>query len=278
MVCAKVENEPPARPQSGLAEADVVYETIIEGGDTRFQALYHSRAPKKVGPIRSGRLSDTYIVPQYRALLARIGGDYVVETAFKQTEHMDDMNQFSNPVPYYRTVDRRSPHNLYLSIPSLRNAASRKYAPTLDAPGLAFGSAPETATATSTVVNVPFSSVARARWTWNASAASYERAFNGSRAGDVGSDTPYRAANVVVLWADMVRTKALDPAGNPTFDVVLVGSGRASVFRGGKRYDGTWTAGRDAPPKLASVEGREILLAPGHTWFEVVRQGTAVGE
>jgi hypothetical protein len=271
VVSVKVENEKPARPQSGLAQADVVYETVIEGGDTRYNALYQSRAPTKVGPVRSARLSDTYIVPQYHAVFGRIGADYVVETAIKQTPNMDDLNEFHTPAPYTRSSARRAPHNLYTSIPALRRAAVAKGFPAAaDAPGLAFGALPAATSETATAIGIPLSAVAHAQWTWLPSAKRYARAFNGSRAGDAGTKTPYEASNVVVLFAQTVRTKALDPAGNPTFEQILGGTGKAVVFRDGRRFDGSWSAGKDAPPVLRANDGSALALSPGVTWFEVV--------
>ena len=68
VVSVKIENSPEARPQTNLQLADVVYESVTEGGITRFNAIFHSQSPDLIGPVRSARLSDTYIVPQYHAL------------------------------------------------------------------------------------------------------------------------------------------------------------------------------------------------------------------
>jgi hypothetical protein len=70
VVSVKIENSPAARPQTGLDMADVVYEMISEGGITRFHALFQSQVPKVVGPVRSCRPPDLYLVPQYNSLLA----------------------------------------------------------------------------------------------------------------------------------------------------------------------------------------------------------------
>ena len=58
VVSVKIENTPSARPQAGLDRADVVFEEIVEGGVTRFAALFHSDLPAEVGPVRSARLVD----------------------------------------------------------------------------------------------------------------------------------------------------------------------------------------------------------------------------
>jgi hypothetical protein len=278
VVCVKVDNEPPAQAvHAGVADADVVYETPIEGEDTRYAALFQSKAPAKVGPVRSARVSDTFIVPQYRALLAHVGGDFVVETAIKSTPNVEDMDEFKVSSPYFRTSGGPPPHNDYVSITSLRKAAvAQGFPPTETVTGLEFGSVTASATAPATRIGIPFSSAARVQWTWAAASHRWQRSFNGSPSGDAGSASPYEASNVAVMYVVRTRTKALDPAGNPTFAEHLVGSGRAIVFRDGRRYDCMWSAGTDAPPTFATSDGSAIPLAPGQTWFEVVPDGTAV--
>src|SRR5690625_2391460 len=60
-VAVKVENTVMARPQTGLEYADIVWEEMVEGGITRFNAVYHSQQPEVVGPIRSLRPMDVGI-------------------------------------------------------------------------------------------------------------------------------------------------------------------------------------------------------------------------
>ena len=57
-VAVKVENIAASRPQAGLNEADVVYEELVEGGISRFAAVFHSQDSDPVGPVRSARSTD----------------------------------------------------------------------------------------------------------------------------------------------------------------------------------------------------------------------------
>jgi hypothetical protein len=63
---------------------------------------------------------------------------------------------------------------------------------------------------------------------------------------------------------------AEDAAGSSSLEIVLKGTGRASVFRDGQRFDGAWTAGADAPPLFKAEDGSTIKLSPGNTWFQVI--------
>jgi len=51
-----IENLVTVRPQSGLSQANLVYEALAEGGITRFMAVYNLTQPiAKIGPVRSAR-------------------------------------------------------------------------------------------------------------------------------------------------------------------------------------------------------------------------------
>src|SRR5918995_7009975 len=85
-VAVKIENSPQSRPQSGLGEADVVFEEIVEGGVTRFAAIYHCGSSKKVGPVRSARFDDPRIVGPFTSVLAYSGANGIVEKELQKND------------------------------------------------------------------------------------------------------------------------------------------------------------------------------------------------
>ena len=108
----KIENTPEARPQSGLAQADVVYEEVVEGGITRFWAVFSTGAPDTVGPIRSVRLMDPDIVSAIGGVVAFSGGtaDNVALVRACPVVWVDESNAGD---AFFRSNDRYAPHNLY---------------------------------------------------------------------------------------------------------------------------------------------------------------------
>jgi len=271
VVSVKIENSPAARPQTGLDKADVVYETVTEGGITRFNALFQSQTPPTVGPVRSARPSDFAIVPQYMALFAHCGGDAAVRTELKNRSLFDDMDQFFNPGPYRRDKSRPAPHNLYLNIAQLRVAAvqNRGYEPTATVTGLAFAKTSVVSSPSVTQVTVPFSSSNVVTWKYSAATGVYARAINGKSHVDKASGKQYTARNVVVLWA-LTKKYAAAGATSQVLEIQLTGTGRATVFRNGQRIDGTWRASATTPPVLRDGSGAVIELAAGNTWFQVI--------
>ena len=122
----KIENSPQSRPQTGLQSADVVYEEVTEGGITRFNALFQSRLPRIVGPVRSARLADLWIVPQYHALLFFSGANQRVNTLINRAGLPNLSEDAGVAYPYYRASNRSAPHNLYLDVPKAYEEARRR--------------------------------------------------------------------------------------------------------------------------------------------------------
>src|SRR3954447_6163237 len=68
-----VENAPDARPQPGLSQADVVIEAMAKGGISRFMAIFASRSPAVVGPVRSARHYFVNLASELGAPLVHFG-------------------------------------------------------------------------------------------------------------------------------------------------------------------------------------------------------------
>jgi hypothetical protein len=266
----KIENSAASRPQTGLGSADIVYETVAEGGITRFNTIFQSRIPKTVGPVRSARLSDVWIVPQYHALFVFSGASRQVSKAVKAAGLPNLSEDAGVSAPYSRSSARSAPHNLYVNTKkAYAEAAKRKMAVIEDVPRLQFSPRFAAEATTITAVSIPFSDSNKVMWTYQPSSAKYYRVNDGRKAIDAGDNKQIAASNVVVMWARYTAASH-DKVGSTTYDINLGGSGRVSVFRNGKRLDGTWTADNTAPPKFAAADGTPIKLAPGNTWFQVI--------
>lgn len=273
----KVENSREARPQTGLQEADVVYESIAEGGITRFNAIFHSVLPAEVGPVRSARLSDTSIVPQYGALFAFSGASTEVNAAVRNAGLANLSQDAGVSAPYRRSNQRYAPHNLYISPEKAYvEAEGRGYPVTATVAGLAYDHTVRTVApvVSAASVTVPFSTYNTVTWNFDPATRRYFRVNDGTSFNDAVTGAQVSAKNVVVLWAAYVP--ASSNKGATTYDIGLVGSGTAALFIDGQRIDGTWTATASAPPTFTAVDGSPVLLAPGNTWFQVVPTNVSV--
>ncbi len=270
VVSIKIENSPVARPQTNLQRADVVYESVTEGGITRFNAIFHSQNPDEVGPVRSARLSDLFIVPQYRALFVFSGASSTVNGRINKS-NIDNLSEDAGiSYPFFRSNERPRPHNLYLVLDKVREEAKkRKMATTAIIKGFAFERKAAEGTSTITQISIPFSTANKVSWAYDAATKTYLRSNDGKVHKDAATGKQLSAKNVVVMWAKH-NVASRDKVGSTTYEIVLNGTGKASVFRNGQRFDGTWTTDGSAPPAFKTTDGTVIKLAPGNTWFQVI--------
>lgn len=266
----KIENSPEARPQTGLNSADVVYETVTEGGITRFNCIFQSVIPKTLGPVRSARLSDLWVVPQYDGLFFFSGASTSVNRKVSSAKITNLSEDAGVSFPYWRSSDKRAPHNLMLDTgKAYSEAKKRKLSTKATLQPLQFDRRAREATPAVNRIDIPFSQANRVRWEYNTKTGRYLRWNNESEHRDAATGKQVSADNVVVMWVKY-RAISRDKVGSTTYDVNLGGDGRVSVFRDGGRIDGTWVADRNAPPKFKTKDGTPIKLSRGRTWFQVI--------
>lgn len=269
-VAVKIENTSASRPQTGINSADVLYESVTEGGITRFNAIYHSDLEGVVGNIRSARLSEAKLVPQYDALLVFSGSSGPVLGKLRNAG-VDMLSEDSGVTSFFfRSNQRRSPHNLYAELEQVYPEAEGRGMAIVGAPRpFQFSKSTPDTSLTATVVEVPFSDQNRATWTYDPESETYLRETNGSTHRDAETGEQASADNVVLMWAKYTAASR-DSAGSTTYDIELVGEGRATVFRDGKRIDATWIADANNPPRFVDANGAAVRLGVGRTWFQVV--------
>ncbi|MBC7708406.1 DUF3048 domain-containing protein, partial [Polaromonas sp.] len=129
-----IENSPDSRPQSGLSQANVVFEAIAEGGITRFLALFQDTNPADVGPIRSVRPYYLQWAMGFDAPLAHVGGSPEALNDIKAWGARD-LDQFFNSGAYHRINSRYAPHNVYTAVDTLSQlSVSKGFATSLFTP------------------------------------------------------------------------------------------------------------------------------------------------
>jgi DUF3048 family protein len=270
----KVENAPEARPQTGLNDADIVFEEPVEGGYTRFIAVYQCAESPRVGPVRSGRMTDPDVLVQFgRPALGYAGGVKAVKDSIAKAG-LIDVNYIVAARAYTRDDARVAPHNLYTSTRALYKAARSHEG----APDPIFTYDPELTTRAKRVgtVHLPFSSVSDVYWAWNRKRSAWLRS-HGTTPHETTDAGQVSATNVVILQVTVRPGHILDAAGNPSPVVTLTGSGRAYVLRDGRMIAGTWERKTLSDvTEVRAKDGSAIALAPGRTWVELLPSDIAV--
>jgi hypothetical protein len=268
VLAVKIENLPEARPQAGLDRADIVYEEPVEGGITRFIALFQCDEANQVGPIRSGRTTDPEILVQYgKPPLAYSGGANQVRKAIDRSG-LISISEAEAPQAYTRDPNRVAPHNLFSTTAALWRAAKSKDG----APDAVFTYADDLAVKSrkAAAVHLGFSSYSDVNWVWSKKQGAWLRS-HGTEPHMLVDGSQVQATNIVVQVVDVVPGDIIDPAGNPSPEVDVIGSGKAYVFRGGRMILGRWERAHEGDvTAFVSKSGETIPLAPGTTWVELL--------
>ncbi|MFF7393522.1 DUF3048 domain-containing protein [Streptomyces scabiei] len=261
VLAVKIDNASAARPQTGLDAADIVYAEQVEGGLSRLMAVYATRFPEVVGPVRSARESDLELLRQFdeptlafsgaqSKLLPLIGG------APLHAKTPEDAG-----AAYFRGDEKPAPHNLYLHPGKLLGSPPGADALTT---GFRYGPAPAGGTPEdSRTVRYP---AARFTFTWSDDSRRWQVSMDG-RPTLTTDDVRVAPATVVVQHVTVRASQFRDFLGNNTPYTETVGSGRAEVLRDGKVFDADWErrAATDGT-RFTTPDGEPMNFAEGQVW------------
>ena len=264
----KIDNHDRARPQFGINRADIVYEQIVEGGLTRFAAVFHSSSAAPVGPVRSVRTGDFPLLSNLgRPLFANSGGNERVLSLLTDVDLVDVSSNNAGGA-YYRVDERFAPHNLLTTTDDLwaaGAAAGGGQPPQF----FVFGD-PATAAGASTTAGVMIEYGATSvTYAWDADAQGWARKQDGSLHVDADG-VPITPTNLIVQFVSYGRSAA--DGRSP--EAELLGSGDAWVFASGRRIVARWERGGDGDvTTFIDENGDPVPLMPGSTWIALARVG-----
>ncbi len=273
----KIDNAPQAWPQAGINQADVVYEEMVEGGITRYMAVFQSQDAPLVGPIRSVRGTDVALAAQTGGLIAYSGGIPAFVSAVRNTGVID-VGAFAAGQDYTRDYSRPSPHNLFSTTQKLYSSANTSVQPAH--PLFQFGSAnqsiPSSIAKSSSSTEVYISSAADDLWTYHGSTGQYTKSIGGQAIVDTAG-APLSTTNVIIEFVSYVNTQYVDPAGNPVPEADILGTGNGEVLMGGSYAPISWSKSSDSQPTTYSYStGQPLKLRPGRTFVVFAPIGTQV--
>jgi hypothetical protein len=281
----KVSNYPyMVRPQAGLDKADIVYEYEVEGGVTRFAAIYRSQGAEHVGSIRSGRLLDLELVVMYNALFAYSGVNDAIKAMIGAAEwkYQTLTPQFGdNCPPFCRFPKPGVPfeHTLFGNTFQMWELATRRNVNQgYIARGFAFDETPDTGGKPINDIYIKWYGDQNARWQYNPADGKYYRWNTGYPHVDALTGKQLTTDNVVIVQAEHVDRPDIyeSESGAKTVEIQLWGREKAIVCRDGRCYEGYWI--RNSRERYGTAlalyyaDGKTpIKLKPGQTWVEVVR-------
>jgi hypothetical protein len=262
VLAVKIDNSAPARPQTGLTDADIVYVLPVEGGLSRLMAIFSSHYPTVAGPVRSARRDDLTLLRQFgQPGFAYSGATPRLLRYIHRTARI--VNLYAGTTGgYYRNWNRAEPYNLY-AYPRdlLSTAASASQARDI---GFRFGPPPPGGRARRSVsASYPSSSFT---FTWSAAKGRWLVSMDGTPA--VNPRGVQLSAATVVIQHTAVRTSGfLEQGRRPPF-AQSTGSGRALVLRNGQAWAGHWSRPRaNDGTTFTTAAGGPMTFARGQVWI-----------
>ena len=301
-----IENHAESRPQSGLSLADVVYETVAEGGITRFMGIFYcgiAAGNVNLAPVRSAR---TYFLPwvlEYDALYNHVGGagvcsDVTVDERAKALCQIDqykikDMDQFGISFPTcFRNYDRlghpvATEHTMVCVTDKLHKLAATRGWTNVDDKGVSWDKnfvpwkfkddAKDSERGTSTSISFVswkgYEAEYGVKWDYDKVNNIYKRSNGGVAHMDHETKQQLTAHAIIVLFA-----KEIGPVDDHAHLLYNnIGTGDALLFQDGTVEKVTWSkTNRSSRTKFTASNGKEVLLNKGQLWIEMLPTGTPV--
>ncbi len=283
-IAVMLDNHYGARPQEGLSEADIVYEVLAEGRITRYMAIFQSKNPEEIGPVRSARPYFINLAMSYYPLYVHVGGSVDALVYLKKIEKIGNIDGLTSG-KFYRKNHKTIPHNMYIKSAGVREQADEyNYYKEVEFEGLSISNNDnkldgEDANSIKIVYKEPsnYDSIGYfVEYKYDDDNKNYLRYVNGKEHLDEASEIHLTAKNILIIEA---THKVLDSKGRRAVDII--GEGKGKYIYEGKCIDITWNK-KDATSKMRyyDLEDNEVILNAGNTYIQVVEgnDGYKIGE
>ncbi|MFJ4713358.1 DUF3048 domain-containing protein [Streptomyces sp. NPDC088785] len=264
VLAVKVDNVGAARPQTGVEDADIVYVEQVEGGLSRLMAVFGSRVPDVVGPVRSARETDLELLRQFREPTLAYSGAQGGLRPLIDAAPLRAVPQGARAAAYVRGGGRPAPHNLYLRPGRLGRTVSGAGAGA--AAGFRFAAKVPAGGRPRSRQTVSFPA-ARFAFDWSAGRGRWLVGMDGRPATNADG-ARLAAPTVVVQYVDVLPSRFHDVNGSTSPLSRTVGSGRALVLRDGRVFDARWSrpSPRSGTAFTTRDRGGPLPFAPGQVW------------
>ncbi len=272
-IAVMIDNMASARPQSGLQNADIVYEMPAEGGITRYMAIFHHLTADKIGPVRSARSYFIDKAMEFNAVYVHCGGS---PEALKdiQTLRIDSLNELKGEANFWRAKDRKAPHNLYTSTTLAREVMDKK---NISGENWSYKfnfaddfAIPDGGGAKNIVID--YKSNYKVGYQYDETKKIYFRIINGNKLKDKETGTEITTVNIIV---ERVSAKIVDSVGR--LEISNIGTGKGYLITGGKQMEITWSKkDRQSKTVYTDLKGNPIVLNKGNTWIQVIPDNATI--
>ena len=271
-IAVMIDNHSDAWPQAGLNQAYMVYEIIVEGGETRLMALFKGVDLDKIGPVRSARHYFIDYVMENDAIYVHFGQSPQAQSDMKKYSIADINGISEDGTTFWRVKDKYAPHNAVTSTERLlKSAKSKNYRTTsteksvlnyvTDEVDLEEGQVANT-------VTIPHSNLQTVKYEYDEENKVYVRYARGEKQVDWDTKEPVTTKNIIITFCDNYTLSDSENKGRQglknigTFDGYYITNGRAIKIKCVKNA-------RDEKTIYQDIDGNEIEVNDGNTFVNI---------
>lgn len=271
ILVVKLDDTRSAHPQIGIEEADIVYIEQVEGGLTRLAAVFSSKIPQRIGPVRSARISDIELLAQFgRVGFAYSGAQSKLRPVLESANLINASAERNSATIYTTDPTRVQPYAMVLRADLLLDSLKSKGVKLEESKsvGWKFGDAPSGGEVVTDI-----------RLSWPAS--SYDAHWSEEEGrwllDHVGTpnlaDSGVRlgASTLVIQKVKITDSIYKDKVGGVTPFSPTVGTGEGYIARDGKVFKAVWNRPTEGSgTKWTTVDGAEISFQNGQIWVALM--------
>ena len=271
-VAIMFDNHPNSRWQSGLSQAEIIYEFPVENPYTRYVGVFLLNEPKSIGPIRSTRPYFVQTIASYDPIYVRCGGSEAGKNEVK-SQNISDIDCLSHSEVFSRISSKKAPHNLYTTMEKIRKQQKKLgYSEEANYKGYKFNETDKGIKGSSgEIVDIKYNSVNNTRYEYNKSEKNYKRYKDGKAHIDEIDKRDVVAKNIII---QQTESRAIDDEGRKEIDVI--GKGKGIYITNGSMKNISWEKSSPKDRTIYSDDEGEISLNSGVTWIQIVPPQTKI--
>ena len=271
-IAVMIDNHKDAWPQAGLQDAYMVYEIVVEGGETRLMALFKGVNVDKIGPVRSARHYFLDYAMENDAIYVHFGQSPQAESDIKKYD-IDDINGISEDgTTFWRVSDKAAPHNAVTSTEKLlKSAESKKYKTTSTETSVLNYVTNEVNLKdgeSALKVTIPHSQLQTVEYYYDEQNKVYERYARDKEQTDWTTGNTITTKNIIITFCDNYTLTDSENKGRQglknigTFDGYYITNGKAIKIKCTKQA-------RDEKTVYTDLQGNIIEVNDGNTFVHI---------
>lgn len=271
-IAVMIDNHSDAWPQAGLQKAYMIYEIIVEGGETRLMALFKGTDVEKIGPVRSARHYFIDYAMENDAIYTHFGQSPQAESDIKKYS-INDINGISEDgTTFWRVKDKYAPHNAVTGTKKLLESAKKKnYRTTSSEESVLKYTTDEVDLENgkgAISVTIPHSTLQTVKYVYDEENKVYERYARNKLQTDWDTEEPLTIKNIIITFCDNYTLSDPENKGRQglknigTFDGYYITNGKAIKIKCIKNA-------RDEKTVYQDLEGNEIEVNDGNTFVNI---------